>query len=404
MKIIGKYGTAEVYASVVDEGTKNQIKELMDQKFVKDLNVRIMADCHAGTGCVIGTTMEVKDCVVPNLVGVDIGCGMLCVKLEKMEIDLIKLDRFVRKKIPSDKEVYDVDQEMNVCIENMKSYEKLGGKSRHKKAIGTLGGGNHFIEIDKDDEDNLYLVIHTGSRNLGKQVCEFYMKEAKNDYFRKKRTNIKLLIARYKRLGKEDKIQEGIEKLMKKYNSINFDLVPLYDKLFEDYIYDMDICQKYAWENREAIASKILDYLGFKLSDFKYFHTVHNYINMDDMILRKGSIAAYSGEEVLIPINMRDGSILAVGKSNLEYNYSAPHGAGRILSRSKANQTITLEQFKESMKGIYSTSVQQDTIDESPFAYKSIDDIIPNILPTVDIVKIIKPIYNFKACKRRSRD
>ena len=403
MEIKGKYGTAIVYASVVDNSTKEQIKKLMDQKFTKDLSVRIMADCHAGTGCVIGTTMNIDDCVVPNLVGVDIGCGMLTVKLGKMDIDLIKLDRFIRKKIPSGLEIYSEEQEMMINIEELKCYEHLSHKSRHKKSMGTLGGGNHFIEIDKDDEENLYLVVHTGSRNLGKQVCEYYTKIAKNDYFRKKMKNVKSLIARYKRLNKAHKIEEGIQKLIKKYNSIDFDLLPVYDKTFIDYMHDMDICQKYAWENREVIAKKILQFLELDLHNFEYFHTIHNYINMQDKILRKGSISAYLGEEVLIPINMRDGSIIARGKSNGDFNYSAPHGAGRILSRSKAFETITLAQFIETMEGIYSTSVQESTIDESPFAYKSIDDIIPNILPTVDIVKIIKPIYNYKACKNRGR-
>lgn len=403
MEIKGKYGTAIVYATVVDESTKEQIKNLMDQKFTKNLNVRIMADCHAGTGCVIGTTMNINDCVVPNLVGVDIGCGMLTVKLGNMDIDLIKLDRFVRKKIPSGLETYSEEQVMATNIEDLKCYEHLAHKSRHKKSMGTLGGGNHFIEIDKDDEDNLYLVIHTGSRNLGKQVCEYYTTQAKKDYLDSKRKNIRSLINRYKRLNKEEKIQEGIEKLMKKYNSIDFDLLPVYGKTFEDYMFDMDICQKFAWENREAIATKIMEYLGLELSNFEYFHTIHNYINMEDKILRKGSISAYLGEEVLIPINMRDGSIIARGKSNVEYNYSAPHGAGRILSRSEAFNSITLSDFKEAMTGIYSTSVQESTIDESPFAYKSIEDIIPNILPTVDILKIIKPIYNFKACRNRGR-
>ena len=403
MEIKGKYGTAIVYASVVDETTKIQIKNLMDQKFTKDLNVRIMADCHAGTGCVIGTTMNINDCVVPNLVGVDIGCGMLTVKLGKMDIDLVKLDRFVRKKIPSGLEIYSEEQKMVIDIEKLKCYEHLANKSRHKKSMGTLGGGNHFIEIDKDDEENLYLVIHTGSRNLGKQVCEYYTKRAKDDYLFSKRKNIRSLINRYKRLNKEEKIQEGIEKLMNKYNSIDFDLLPVYGKTFEDYMFDMDICQKFAWENREAIATKIMEFLDLKLSDFKFFHTIHNYINMEDKILRKGSISAYIGEEVLIPINMRDGSIVARGKSNTEYNYSAPHGAGRILSRSKAFESVTLTEFKKAMEGIYSTSVQESIIDESPFAYKSIDDIIPNILPTVDIIKIIKPIYNFKACRNRGR-
>ena len=403
MEIKGKYQTAIVYATVVDETTKEQIKNLMDQKFTKDLNVRIMADCHAGTGCVIGTTMNIIDCVVPNLVGVDIGCGMLTVKLGKMDIDLIKLDRFVRKKIPSGLETYSEEQAMTANIEVLRCYEHLAHKSRHKKSMGTLGGGNHFIEIDKDDEDNLYLIIHTGSRNLGKQVCEYYTTQAKKDYLDSKRKNIRSLINRYKRLNKEEKIQEGIEKLMKKYNSIDFDLLPVYGKTFEDYMFDMDICQKFAWENREAIATKIMEYLGLELSNFEYFHTIHNYINMEDKILRKGSISAYLGEEVLIPINMRDGSIIARGKSNVEYNYSAPHGAGRILSRSEAFNSITLSDFKEAMTGIYSTSVQESTIDESPFAYKSIEDIIPNILPTVDILKIIKPIYNFKACRNRGR-
>ena len=403
MEIKGKYGTAIVYATVVDETTKEQIKNLMDQKFTKYLNVRIMADCHAGTGCVIGTTMNISDCVVPNLVGVDIGCGMLTVKLGKMDIDLIKLDRFVRKKIPSGLEIYREEQEMLTNIENIRCYTHLAHKSRHKKSMCTLGGGNHFIEIDKDDEDNLYLVIHTGSRNLGKQVCEYYTAQAKKDYLDSKRKNIRSLINRYKRLNKEEMIQEGIEKLIKKYNSIDFDLLPAFGKTFEDYMYDMDICQKFAWENRERIATKIIEHLGLDLSNFEYFHTIHNYINMEDKILRKGSISAYVGEEVLIPINMRDGSIIAIGKSNVEYNFSAPHGAGRILSRSEAFNSITLSDFKEAMTGIYSTSVQESTIDESPFAYKSIEDIIPNILPTVDIVKIIKPIYNFKACRNRGR-
>ena len=403
MEIKGKYGNAKVYATVIDDPTKEQIKELMDQRFIKNTNVRIMADCHAGAGCVIGTTMNITDCVVPSLVGVDIGCGMLCVKLGNMDINLIKLDRFVRKKIPSDMSVYPEEQQMDVNIEDLRCYSSLSNKSRHKKSMGTLGGGNHFIEIDRDDENNLYLIIHTGSRNLGKQVCQYYTDKAKKEYLIKKEKNIKTLISRYKRLGKKEQIEAGILKLEAKYNSVNPELIPLYGKSFEDYMHDMDICQRFAWENRERIASNILNYLEKSLNDFKYFHTIHNYINMDDKILRKGSISAYLNEEVLIPINMRDGSIIARGKSNADYNFSAPHGAGRVLSRNEAFKNITLEEFRQAMQGIYSTSVQEDTIDESPFAYKSIDDIIPNILPTVDIVKIIKPVYNFKACRKRSR-
>lgn len=403
MEIKGKYGIAKVYASLIDENTKVQIKELMDQKFIKDLDVRIMADCHAGKGCVIGTTMKVKDKIVPNLVGVDIGCGMLTVKLGKIDVNLIKLDRFIRKKIPNDNDVYNEEQKFNVDVTKLRCYEFIKNKSHINKSMGTLGGGNHFIEIDKDDENNLYLVIHSGSRNLGKQVCEYYSKVAKEEYLKNKEKNYKALIKRYKKLNKEHKIEEGLNKLKEKYNSINFDLVPLEGKAFNDYMCDMDIAQKFAYENRERMAYKILEFLELNLNDFEYFHTIHNYINMEDKILRKGSISAYENEEILIPINMRDGSILAKGKSNEDYNFSAPHGAGRIFSRKEAREIVTLEDFKKSMEGIYSTSVQVDTLDESPFAYKSINDIIPNILPTVEIVKILKPIYNFKACKNRSR-
>ena len=403
MEIKGKYGIAKVYASLIDENTKVQIKELMNQKFIKDLDVRIMADCHAGKGCVIGTTMKVKDKIVPNLVGVDIGCGMLTVKLGKIDVNLIKLDRFIRKKIPNDNDVYNEEQKFNVDVTKLRCYEFIKNKSHINKSMGTLGGGNHFIEIDKDDENNLYLVIHSGSRNLGKQVCEYYTKVAKEEYLKNKEKNYKALIKRYKKLNKEHKIEEGLNKLKEKYNSINFDLVPLEGNAFNDYMFDMDIAQKFAYENRERMAYKILEFLELNLNDFEYFHTIHNYINMDDKILRKGSISAYENEEILIPINMRDGSILAKGRSNEDYNFSAPHGAGRIFSRKEAREIVTLEDFKKSMEGIYSTSVQVDTLDESPFAYKSIDDIIPNILPTVEIVKILKPIYNFKACKNRSR-
>lgn len=403
MIIKGKYGNANVFATVVDNTTKEQIKTLMDQKFIKDVNVSIMADCHAGAGCVIGTTMNITNSCVPSLVGVDIGCGMITVELGKMDINLIKLDRFIRKKIPSDMEVRNEALEANVDITKLRCYNKLANKNRLHRSLGSLGGGNHFIEIDRDDEGNLYLIIHTGSRNLGKQVCEYYIDVALNDLIIKRNKNIKALVARYKRLNKADRIEEGIKRLTKKYNSYDKSLIPLYGQSFNDYIHDMKICQDFAMENREAIIKDIMNYLDLDLNNYKYFHTVHNYINMNDMILRKGAISAYKDELVLIPINMRDGSIIAKGKSNDAYNYSAPHGAGRVLSRGEANKAITFEQFKKSMEGIYSTSVQIDTIDESPFAYKSIDDILPNILDTVEVIKIIKPIYNYKATRKRGR-
>ena len=397
MKIKGKYGSAHIFATQVDDVTKEQVLELMNQNFVDKLNVRIMPDCHAGAGCVIGTTMNIKDSVVPNLVGVDIGCGMLTIELGKRNINLEKLDKFIINNIPSGEDVHNSIQKTQVNYKKMDCYEKLKNRKRFDYSLGTLGGGNHFIEIDKDDEGNLYLVIHSGSRYLGNKVCEYYMKVANENLLKERDLEIKKKVAKLKLKGKKTKIQEEVKKIQDHYNLINKDLVPLYGEDFKKYLFDMDICQKFAWENREAIANKILNFLGLRLDGLEHFHTVHNYINMNDMILRKGAISAYKGEKVLIPINMRDGSIIAVGKSNKKYNYSAPHGAGRIISRNKAKKNISLEDYKESMKGIYSSCISVETIDESPFAYKDINEIIPNILPTVEIIKIIKPIYNFKA-------
>ena len=397
MKIKGKYGNAILYATNVAESTKEQVLELMNQRFIKGLNVRIMPDCHTGIGCVIGTTMKIKDSCVPNLVGVDIGCGMLTVNLGKLNIDLEKLDNFISNNIPSGNDVYDKVQQMNVDIKKLYCYEKLNNKKRLECSIGTLGGGNHFIEIDKDDEDNLYLVIHTGSRNLGAQVCELYMKVAKDALMERRNKAINETAKRLKETGNTNLIQKEINKINEAYEAVNKKLLPLYDDNFKNYLHDMNICQEFAWENREAIANKILSHLGLEFSQIQHFHTVHNYINMNDMILRKGAIAAYKGEMVLIPINMRDGSIIAIGKSNKKYNYSAPHGAGRLISRNKAKECVSLEDYKASMEGIYSSCICMGTIDESPFAYKPIEDILPNIVDTVDVIKIIKPIYNFKA-------
>lgn len=397
MEIKGEYGVAKIHASIIDDVTKAQVEELMNQSFVVGSNVRIMPDCHAGAGCVIGTTMDVKDCCVPNLVGVDIGCGMLTVKLGKMKINLEKLDSFIINNIPSGENVYDHEVYSNVNINDLYCYERLSHKKRLHSSIGTLGGGNHFIEIDKDDEGNLYLVIHTGSRNLGKQVCEQYMKIAKDRLMYKMVLELKEKVGYLKSNNQEVLIQSEIDKIKHKYSLINKDLLPLYENDLKDYLHDMHLCQEFAWENREAIAKKILDYLGFKLKKLNHFHTVHNYINMNDMILRKGAISAYKDELVLIPINMRDGAIIGKGKGNADYNYSAPHGAGRILSRHKAKKELSLADYKESMEGIYSSCVCFDTLDESPFVYKPIEDILPNIVDTVDVVKIIKPIYNFKA-------
>ncbi len=405
MKMLkGKYNQAMIYASIIDETTNQQILTFLNQKFVKNSKIRIMADCHAGAGCVIGTTMTIHQAICPSLVGVDIGCGMLTVELKDMDIDLIKLDRFIRKKIPSGFDSYKDNQIVNAKISNLKCYQQLKSNLFYK-SMGTLGGGNHFIEIDQDEEHNKYLIIHTGSRNLGKSVADYYQKQAIALYDKDYHQRVVSLVKRYKQKQQEEKIEKAIASLHKKYYEQNYekDLTFLHGKLKNDYLHDISIVQDYAKENREKIAMKILNFLNCNLNDFFYFHTIHNYISTKDNILRKGAISAYQDEMVLIPLNMKDGSILAKGKSNQEYNFSAPHGAGRILNRREAKEKIKLEDFKEAMKGIYSTSIQEDTLDESPFAYKSKEDILPNIMDTVDILKIIRPIYNFKATQQRKR-
>ncbi len=396
LKINGKYNEAIIYASHIEESTKEQIKKLLDQEFVKGLNVRIMPDCHTGAGCVIGTTMNIIDKIVPNLVGVDIGCGMLCVRLGKININLKEIDEFIRKHIPSGQHSYEVNQKVEANILDLKCLKEIRNFEYHYKTMGTLGGGNHFIEIDKDEDKNLYLIIHSGSRNIGKQIADIYQKKAilyhnSNNRLSKR---VKEVISECKSKKLECEIENRILNLKKNTILLPEELCYLENELFDNYIHDMNIAQKYASENRIKIAMKILNFL--KVENYSYFETVHNYLNMNDMILRKGAIAAYKGEEVLIPINMRDGCIIAKGKSCEAYNYSAPHGAGRLLSRTEAKREVKLEDFITAMEGIYTTSINASTIDESPFAYKSINDIINNIEETVEIIKIIKPIYNYK--------
>ena len=390
------------YASIVDEATKKQVNRLLDQKFTEGMQIRIMPDCHAGTGCVVGTTMTIKNKVVPNLVGVDIGCGMLCVNLGKIDLDLEKLDNFIRENIPAGMNVNEDITETEARIEDLRCYDKLKNKTYLKQSIGSLGGGNHFIEVDIANDGTKYLIIHSGSRNLGTQVASIYQEKAieyHKDLLFNKREEINKVIQEYKEQGRQKEIQTRIKEIEKMEISLDMpeELCYLEGPLFDDYIYDMDISQKFAVENRKEMANRILKHLGLDLSKVDYFETIHNYINMKDMILRKGAISAYEDEMVLIPVNMRDGCILAKGKSNPEYNYSAPHGAGRILSRHTAAKTVPLEEYIKSMEGIYTTSVNQKTLDESPFAYKPLEAILENIGDTVDIIEIIKPIYNFKA-------
>lgn len=396
-EIKGKNNTAICYATIVEDEAIGQIVTMCNQEFIKDCIVRIMPDVHSGKGCTIGTTMTVKDKVVPNIVGVDIGCGMYTINIGKQPIDLEKFD-LAAHKIPSGRNAWEGRQE-KFDLTTLKCYRNLKDTKWIAKSLGTLGGGNHFIEIDKSNDGTQYLIIHSGSRNLGKQVAEHYQRLAidlhkgKEDYFKKKDN----LIAEYKATGRKKEIQAALKELRweNKELTIPEELCYLYGEYLDDYLYDVEICQKFAKRNRELIAEKLFEFTGLTGTDG--FSTIHNYIDTKEMILRKGAISARKGEKVLIPINMRDGSILALGKGNAEWNYSAPHGAGRIMSRTQAKQNINLQEYQEAMKGIYSTSINEFTIDEAPFAYKSLDDIIDVIGDSVDIIEVLKPIYNFKA-------
>lgn len=397
LEIKGLMNTAVCYASVIEEEAIAQIRRMCDQEFMAGSRVRIMPDVHVGKGCTIGTTMTVTDKVVPNLVGVDIGCGMYTVSLGKQEVDLARFDEACHF-VPSGKNAWEGRKE-RFDLARLRCYRALSKTKWIEKSLGTLGGGNHFIEIDRTEDGEQYLVIHTGSRNLGKQTAEYYqnlaveLHQGKEEYFQKKDA----LIAEYKAAGRRKEIEGALKELHWKNKALLIpeDLCWLYGSWMEDYLYDVEICQEFARRNRELISEILLERTG--LSAGEAFHTIHNYIDTKEMILRKGAIAAHKGEKVLIPINMRDGSVLAVGRGNPEWNDSAPHGAGRILSRSKAKESLKLEDYRKAMEGIYTTSVSLETLDEAPFAYKSMEDILPVIRETVDVIAVMKPVYNFKA-------
>lgn len=399
LEIKGKVNTAICYATVIEEEAIEQIRRMCDYDFTAGSKVRIMPDVHAGKGCTIGTTMTVIDKVVPNVVGVDIGCGMYTVNLGNIEMDFEKLDEACHF-VPSGMNVWQGRQE-HFDLERLRCFRELKDSKRLERSLGTLGGGNHFIEVDKASNGTKYLVIHTGSRNLGKQVAEIYQELAidlnrgMENYFEQRDE----IIRTYKEQGRRSEIQAALKELFRqrevKETSMPEDLCYLYGKYFEDYLADVEICQQFAKRNREMIAEIILDRCGLTAIDT--FHTIHNYIDTGDMILRKGAIAAHKGEKVLIPINMRDGSVVAVGKGNPEWNYSAPHGAGRVMSRAGARKLLSLEEYKKEMEGIYTTSVNEDTLDEAPMAYKSLSDIIDVIGESVEVIEVLKPIYNFKA-------
>lgn len=373
IEIKGTYGEAKVFTNDLEQSAGGQIKALCEQPFTIGSKIRIMPDVHAGKGCTIGTTMTIGDYVVPNLVGVDIGCGMLTVQLEEKRLNLPELDSFIRQNIPYGRDVRERSHRSHgrINLEDLRCYKKVDTR-RAKESLGTLGGGNHFIEVDKDDDGNLYLVIHTGSRNLGLRVAELYQKKAYNAVGGRKQTEIPYELA----------YLTGEEK--------------------DDYLYDMAFMQRFAELNRRIIKEVILD--GMKLHEADSFTTIHNYIDTDAMILRKGAVSANAGERLLIPMNMRDGSLICTGLGNEDWNCSAPHGAGRRFSRTDAENSFTISEFKKQMEGIYTTSVSKDTLDECPMAYKPMEEILQNIGETVRVERIIRPIYNFKASEHGGRN
>ena len=390
----GKYGTAKIFTDLVEDSAVNQVQTLMNQEFVDGCKVRMMPDIHSGKGCVIGTTMEVKDKICPNLVGVDIGCGMhTTIMPSTIFPDFEKLDRVVREHIPSG---FNIRKEPHYYIRNTRLDELLCRDSVNiewaKLSLGTLGGGNHFIEVDRDNDGHYYLVVHTGSRHLGVEVAEYYQNWA-YDSLKQNHKNIRnYVIETLRAQGREREIQKELSNLV---CDIPKDLAYVSGILFHSYLHDMEIVQEYAKWNRLAIADDIRAYMDWGIEDD--FETIHNYIDTGRMILRKGAVSAEMGEKLLIPMNMRDGSFICIGKGNPDWNYSAPHGAGRMMSRAEAKRKIDISEFEESMNGIYTTSVSEGTIDESPMAYKPMESIIENIGDTVDILKVIKPVYNFKA-------
>lgn len=399
LELRGKYNNCKVFTDNVDNATIGQLIALMNQSSVAGSQIRIMPDTHAGKGCVIGTTMTIGNKVIPNLVGVDIGCGMAVAELKETRIDLPKLDSVIRKKVPSGFSIRDKAHKFlrNVDLEELYCYKNIN-VDRAEKSLGTLGGGNHFIEVDIGESGQLYLVVHTGSRNLGKQVAEYYQdlawKSLKNG---NKGELIKAKIDELKAAGRQSEIEAEIAKIQSTVESVPKELAYCEGELFDKYIHDMKITQEYAYWNREAILDTIVDEMHLHVVE--QWQTIHNYIDTKNMILRKGSVSAQAGEKLIIPMNMRDGSLICIGKGNPDWNFSAPHGAGRLMSRSEAKQSISMSEFKKTMSdaGIYSTSVNKSTIDESPMAYKPMQEIIDNIGDTVEIVNIIKPVYNFKA-------
>ena len=418
MKTIDGYDV-KLFTDNIEDSALEQIRELLSIDVFADKKIRIMPDVHAGAGCVIGFTGNLGDKVIPNIVGVDIGCGMRILNLGRLSgIDYHAFHEHISGNVPSGKivredkfcfkplvgEEMDIYREAKRLVTELYCYREIKDSGRINKAIGSLGGGNHFIELDKDDDDNVYLVIHTGSRNLGKQVADIYQAKAVKhltdgaDGFEE---TIKRTIEEYKAAGRRSELQSVIKKMRKEHQdaepSLPAALCYVEGEGREHYLHDMRLCQRWAVLNRKLISLLLMRFFsGVEVKE--EFESVHNYIS-DENIIRKGSISAAEGERCIIPLNMRDGSLLCTGKGNPDWNFSAPHGAGRVLSRTQAYEKITMEDFEASMKGIYSESVNDFTRDESPMVYKPAEEIIANIGDTVCIDTIIRPIFNFKASK-----
>ena len=421
MKTIEGYNV-KIYTNNIEDSASEQIKELLSVDVFSKCKIRIMPDVHAGAGCVIGFTGNLGDKVIPNIVGVDIGCGILvqpfvCVG----DMDYHAFNEFILRHIPSGRnyrdnryaplpqKYMDVYRAAKDIIKQLRCYRELKETKRLNASIGSLGGGNHFIELDKDECGMTYLVVHTGSRNLGKQVAQIYQKLAVKcqSGWAELMEEQNRMIAEYKAAGRKDELQDVIRELHNSFKmrkpTIPPDLSYLEGTYREGYLYDMRLCQQWAKINRRMITGLIMDYLirqGYAdmCEDNLQFESIHNYIS-DDNIIRKGAISANAGEKCIIPLNMRDGSLICIGKGNEDWNCSAPHGAGRIMSRSQAFQNISLDDYARSMQGIYTECVNEETKDESPMVYKPKDEIIRNINDTVSVVNVIKPVYNFKAAE-----
>lgn len=396
LELQGKYATAKVFTDVVDEASISQVISLLNQPYTEGERVRMMPDIHAGAGCTIGTTMTIRDKICPNLVGVDIGCGMETIRIKESHIEPERMDKVIREGIPSGFNIRTKAHRFSKSIDlSGLCCAKKVNIDRAYNSIGTLGGGNHFIEANTDDEDNIYIVVHSGSRHLGLEIANYYQEAAYNALTSYSKEEIDSVIETLKASGRANEIQAALKRLKSKRSPVPKHLAYVEGALFDQYLHDMKIAQRFAELNRQAMMDTIIKGMGFHVEE--QFTTIHNYIDIDNMILRKGSVSAQAGERLLIPINMRDGSLLCTGKGNEDWNFSAPHGAGRLMSRSAAKETFTVSEFKKEMEGIYTTSVGRSTLDECPMAYKGMEDIVGNIEPTVSVDAVIKPIYNFKA-------